>query len=137
MVGTNKNCGNTRCVRYEMTQMEFRRLRGELWDASFTSKFGKRAVKLFKDIYGKAPRLKRSRTAKRNPVNLFPCGVLEQVYDQMMAEGVPLIKGDSWVARQLSSGQRITPRDVRPDEMPLAPRKGRNVPRTYVPVMSE
>ena len=58
-------CGNAKCVRYEMTQMEFRKLRGELWDASFISKFGKRAVKLHKDIYSKPPRLRRSRTAKR------------------------------------------------------------------------
>lgn len=92
-------CGTARCVRYEMTQMEFRKLRGELWDQSFMSQFGKRAVKLYVSIYGKKPRLKRSRTAKRNHVNLFPCGILELVYKQMQQEGVPLVKPDSWIDR--------------------------------------
>ncbi len=134
MAGAIKDCGNARCVRYEMTQMEFRRLRGELWDASFSSKFGKSAVKLYKDIYGKPPRLKRSRTAKRNPVNLFPCGILEQVYERLKEEGIPLIKEDSWVARQLSTGQRITPREMRPDEISFYPKRRRAVPKTYAPV---
>jgi hypothetical protein len=82
-----------------MTQMEFRKLRGELWDASFMSTFGKRAVKLYVDLYGKKPRLKRSRTAKRNAVTLFPCGILEQVYQQMVQEGFPLVKPHSALAR--------------------------------------
>ena len=34
-------CGGLRCARYEMTQLEFRRLRGELWDQSFISRLGK------------------------------------------------------------------------------------------------
>ena len=55
---------------------------------SFISQFGKRAVKLYADIYGRKPRLKRSRSAKRNHVSRFPCGILEQVYKQLQQEGV-------------------------------------------------
>jgi hypothetical protein len=129
-------CGNTRCVRYEMTQMEFRNLRGELWDASFISKFGKRAVKLYKGIYSKAPRLRRSRTAKRNHVNLFPCGILEQAYEQLRAEGVPLVQDGSWVDQQLSTGQRVTLRWMRDEEIPPGhepnPQERGARPKTYV-----
>jgi hypothetical protein len=129
-------CGNVRCVRYEMTQMEFRRLRGELWDASFISKFGKRAAKLYKDIYGKPPRLRRSRTAKRNHVTLFPCGILEQVYEQLLQEGVPLVQDGSWVDRQLSTGQRVTPRWMKPEEIPpyIEHYERGTWPQTYAPV---
>jgi hypothetical protein len=133
-----KACGNVRCVRYEMTQMEFRRLRGELWDASFISKFGKRAVKLYKDIYGKRPRLRRSRSAKRNHVTLFPCGILEQVYEQLKQEEVPLMKSGSWVDRQLSGGQRITPREVRPNDPAFDIGRRRKSSRmTYDPVRKQ
>lgn len=131
---TKAPCGNAECVRYEMTQMEFRRLRGELWDQSFISSFGKRAVKLHKDIYGKKPRVRRSRTAKRNHVSLFPCGILEQVYRQMMQEGVPLVKPNSWVDRQLARGYRITPRID--NEITIGNREHRrkSAPETFVPV---
>lgn len=90
--------------------MEFRRLRGELWDQSFISKFGKRAVKLYMEIYGKKPRLKRSRSAKRNHVTLFPCGILEQVYEQLQREGFPLLKPSSRLAHLLSSGEPLVAR---------------------------
>jgi hypothetical protein len=130
-------CGNAKCVRYEMTQMEFRKLRGELWDASFISKFGKRAVKLHKDICSKPPRLRRSRTAKRNHVNLFPCGVLEQAYEQLRNEGVPLVQDGSWVDQQVSTGQRVTLRWMRDEEIPPwtepNPQERGARPKTYVP----
>jgi hypothetical protein len=134
-------CGNARCVRYDMTQMEFRKLRGELWDASFISKFGKRAVKLYNDIYGKPPRLRRSRTAKRNHVNLFPCGILEQAYEQLRNEGVPLVQDGSWVDQQLSTGQRVTLRWMRDEEIPPGhepnPQERGARPKTYVPSSKE
>jgi hypothetical protein len=106
---TKEPCGNARCARYEITQIEFRRLRGDLWDQSFISQFGKRAVKLYVDIHGKKPRLKRSRAANRNHVTFFPCGILEQVYQQLVDEGVPLIKPDSRLAHLLANGRRLVP----------------------------
>ncbi len=111
---TKAPCGDPKCLRYEMTQMEFRKLRGQLWDQSFMSAFGKRAVKLYVEIYGKKPRLRRSRTAKRNHVNLFPCGILEQVYQQMKQEGVPLMKPNSFLSRYLRRDRdtgEMAPRD--------------------------
>jgi hypothetical protein len=133
---TNETCGNARCARYEMTQKEFRRLRGELWDASFSSTLGKRAVKLYKEIYGKAPRLRRSRTADRNHVNLFPCGILEQVYEQLKNEGVPLVKPDSWVDHQLSKGLRLTTRTVPKDPLEFEVTGHSEFVETYVPASS-
>jgi hypothetical protein len=94
-------CGGLRCARYEMTQLEFRRLRGELWDQGFMSRLGKAASKLYREIYRKDPELKASRTARRDPVHKYPCGILEQAYRQLTEQGVPLVKPDSRLARRL------------------------------------
>jgi hypothetical protein len=102
-------CGGLRCARYEMTQLEFRRLRGEQWDQSYISRFGKTATKLYREIYGEKPKLKRSRVAKRNHVHRYPCGILEQAYRQLTEQGVPLVKPDSSLARRLErESQRQT-----------------------------
>jgi hypothetical protein len=85
-----KTCGNVKCKRYPMVVREFRLLRGELWDASFSAKLGKAASKLYREIYGKSPNWRRSKRAHRNFVTSFPCGILEQAYRQLREQGVPL-----------------------------------------------
>jgi hypothetical protein len=78
-----------RCARYEMTQRQFRRLRGEQWSPSFISKFGKCASKLYREIYGKEPRQTEADDdeADLDLVNLYPRGILEQVYQRLIAGG--------------------------------------------------
>jgi hypothetical protein len=98
-----------------MTQLEFRRLRGELWDQSFISSLGKAASKLYRDIYQKKPKLKYSRTAKRNHVHMYPCGILEQAYRQLKDQGVPLVKPNSALARQI---ERQAREGLKRDEQP-------------------
>jgi hypothetical protein len=85
-----------------MTQLEFRRLRGELWDASFISRFGKLAAKLYRQLYKRDPKPRRSRWRTRADVFLYPCGILEQAYEQLTGAGVPLIKPDSALARGIA-----------------------------------
>jgi hypothetical protein len=89
-----------------MTQLEFRRLRGELWDQSFISSLGKAASKLYREIYQKKPKLRYSRSANRNHVHKYPCGILEQAYRQLTEQGVPLMKPDSALARQIERRAR-------------------------------
>jgi hypothetical protein len=83
-----------------MCQLEFRRLRGEYWDSSFSSSFGILATKLYRELYKKAPKTRYSRRANRNSVNLYPCGILEQAYRQLRAQGIPLVKPGSALARK-------------------------------------
>jgi hypothetical protein len=85
-----------------MTQLEFRRLRGELWDASFISTFGKLAAKLYRQLYKRDPKPRRSKWQSRADVYLYPCGILEQAYEQLTGAGVPLIKPDSALARSIA-----------------------------------
>jgi hypothetical protein len=106
---TEKLCRDLRCTRYEMTQLEFRRLRGELWDQSFISRLGKVASKLYREIYGKRPRLKYSARANRNHVHLYPCGVLEQAYAQLVEQGVPLVKPQSELSRRIEKQGQVSP----------------------------
>jgi hypothetical protein len=75
------------CVRYEMTQRQFRTLRGEQWSPSFISKFGKVASKLYREIYRKEPRYTQANEADLDPVNLYPRGILEQAYQRLIAAG--------------------------------------------------
>lgn len=82
---------NVRCKRYPMVVREFRLLRGEIWDFSFSSRLGKAASKLYREIYGKSPNRRRSRPAHRNFVTRFPCGIIGQAYRQLREQGVPLI----------------------------------------------
>jgi hypothetical protein len=83
-----------------MTQLEFRRLRGELWDQGFMSRLGKAASKLYREIYRSDPK-KTRRTARRDPVHKYPCGILEQAYRQLTQQGVPLVKPGSHLARRV------------------------------------
>jgi hypothetical protein len=79
-----------RCKRYQMVLREFRQLRGETWDASFSARLGKAASKLYREIYKESPNRRRSKRAHRNFVTRFPCGVIEQAYRQLREQGVPL-----------------------------------------------
>src|SRR5262249_61107073 len=75
------------CVRYEMTQREFRRLRREKWSRSFISKFGKLASKLYRELYKREPPYRRADEHDREPVNLYPYGMLEQAYRRLISAG--------------------------------------------------
>jgi hypothetical protein len=79
------------CRRYPMVVREFRQLRGEIWDASFSARLGKAASKLYREIYGESPNRRRSKVAHRNFVTRFPCGIIEQAYRQLIEQGVPLV----------------------------------------------
>ena len=94
------SCLGTRCAAYTMSQLEFRRLRGEYWESGFCSSFGKLATRLYRELYNKAPKKRYERRAKRNHVNLYPCGILEQAYRRLRAQGVPLVKPGSALARE-------------------------------------
>jgi hypothetical protein len=76
-----------RCVRYELTQRGFRRLRGEKWSPSFISKFGKLASKLYRGLYKKEPPYRRASPDDLEPVNVYPYGILEQAYRRLIAAG--------------------------------------------------
>jgi hypothetical protein len=86
-----KTCGNVKCKRYPVVIREFRLLRGEIWDASFSAKLGKAASKLYREIYGKSPNWRRSKLAHRNVVTRYPCGIIERAYRQLREQGVPLV----------------------------------------------
>ena len=103
-----KSCVDPTCARYEMSQLEFRRLRGELWDMGFISRFGKLAGKLYREIYKKHPDIKRRPLPgqKRWPVHRYPCGILEQAYRQLREQGVPLVKPKSALEVELALKQR-------------------------------
>jgi|SRR5262252_4039966 len=102
MMMDEKTCWNVKCVRYRMVIREYRLLRGETWDASFSSKLGKAASKLFREIYGKSPNQRRSKRAHRNFVTSYPCGIIEQAYRQLREQGVPL---DALWRRQMEERQ--------------------------------
>jgi hypothetical protein len=76
-----------RCVRYEMTQREFRRLRREKWSPSFISKLGKLASKLYRELYKKEPPFRQADRDDLEPVNVYPYGILEQAYQRLIAAG--------------------------------------------------
>lgn len=84
-------CADVRCARYSMSLAEFRKLRGETWDDGFNSRIGKLASKLCRDLYGKVPPARRQAIAGRNKVPSYPCGIIEQAYRQLVAQGVPLV----------------------------------------------
>ena len=86
-----------------MVIREYRLLRGEMWDASFSSKLGKAASKLFREIYGKSPNQRRSKRAHRNFVTSYPCGIIEQAYRRLREQGVPL---DALWRRRMEEGRK-------------------------------
>jgi hypothetical protein len=78
--------GSPRCARYAMTQRDYRKLRGETWNSST---FGKAAKKLYRTLYSKEPPNEPTRAKKRDPVPVYPCGVLEETY-RSLRKGGPL-----------------------------------------------
>jgi hypothetical protein len=76
-------CPELPCRRYEMTVAEFARLGRRGWTQGFHVKMGLRAGKLYRDLYKKAPKQKRTSPAGRNKVSVFPCGILEQAYREL------------------------------------------------------
>jgi hypothetical protein len=96
------SCLDMRCAAHVMTLLQFRRLRGEYWDGKFNKLVSLRAKQLHDEVYKEAPKKQYSRRANRNSVNFYPCGILEQAYRQIRAEGVPLITPGSALDRQLA-----------------------------------
>ena len=82
-------CGERTCRAQRLTTAEFEKLGAKSWTQSFRSRLGLRARKLFKELYGKAPNKVRSSTrlSWRNKVGKYPCGILEQAYAALIAEG--------------------------------------------------
>ena len=76
-----------RCVRYELSQREFRWLRGEKWSPSFIAKLGKLASKLYRDLYKKEPPSRWASWGDLDQVNIYPYGILEQAYRRLIAAG--------------------------------------------------
>ena len=117
------------CIRYEMTQREFRRRRGEKWSPSFISKFGKLASKLYREVYKKEPPSKLYRElyntdlpygaypADFEPINLYPYGILVQAYRRLIAAGEqigepyrepdPALKLKEPIKHEIAAGEQI------------------------------
>jgi hypothetical protein len=71
-------------------------LRGEDWPLSLRTTLGKRARKLYEELYGKR-RSRKIRThlmtrTSRNKVRTYPCGILEQAYRSLISEGAAISK---------------------------------------------
>lgn len=71
-----------------LTTQQFMKLGGEKWERGFLVRVGLKASTLHHELLGKAPKKQRSnvRGAHRNRVGLYPCGILEQAYQQVLAE---------------------------------------------------
>ncbi len=84
-----------------LTTQQFMKLGGEKWDRGFLIRVGKRARLLHQEILGKVPKKVRSpiKGAYRNKVGLYPCGVLEQAYRQVLAEQA------GWLREQPSTAE--------------------------------
>ena len=83
-IQTKPRCLDAYCRRYHMTVREFIRLGGYEAGASFATRLGLRCAKIYKAIYNKPPKKKRRETAWRNKVCVFPCGVIEQAYRELI-----------------------------------------------------
>jgi hypothetical protein len=79
-------CGQSLCRAYHLTVREFERLGGVRWKQSFRIRLGRLANKLYSEIYGKPAKKVRSRTAWRNKVGKYPCGILEQAYRELRGQ---------------------------------------------------
>lgn len=71
---------------FPLTVHQFMRLADEWWSQRFKVRMGKRASKLHKEILGKPPKMVRVNTDWRNKVGVFPRGILEQAFGQVMQE---------------------------------------------------
>lgn len=77
-----------RCRVMRLTTKQFMSLGGEEWPHSMRTAVGKEAQRLYVDIFGSAPKQVRSsrKSGHRGRVGLFPCGILEQAYRNVMAK---------------------------------------------------
>jgi hypothetical protein len=72
---------------FPLTAHQFMRLGGEWWSERFKKKVGYRATLIHKDIFeGKLPRKVRMKGDGRFLVNLYPRGVIEQAFAQVLDE---------------------------------------------------
>ena len=74
------------CIATKMRTQHFARLKGNRGDRAFRQQLGKRAGELYRAIYGERS---KSTDRARFAVSLFPYGVLEQAYGQLVAEREP------------------------------------------------
>jgi hypothetical protein len=81
-------CGDRACRAYLLTVSEFERLGGERWTQSFRIRLGLLANNLYAELYGKKPNKIRSsmKPEWRNRVSQYPCGILEQAYNELKSE---------------------------------------------------
>jgi hypothetical protein len=79
-------CGQLYCRVHHLTVKEFERLGGETWSQSFRIRLGQRAKEMYSQAYRKEPKKVRSLPFK-GKVNQFPCGIIEQAYRELIAEG--------------------------------------------------
>jgi hypothetical protein len=87
---SQRHCPDPRCRAYNLTTNEFMRLGGEDWSQSFRSRIGKRAGQVYERLYGMRRMAKvraNQMLGNRNKVRRYPCGVLEQAYRELVAEG--------------------------------------------------
>jgi hypothetical protein len=83
-------CGQLYCRVHHLTVKEFERLGGETWSQSFRIRLGRRAKEIYSQAYRKEPKKVRSlpfRPNYKSKVNQFPCGIIEQAYRELIAEG--------------------------------------------------
>jgi uncharacterized protein YdhG (YjbR/CyaY superfamily) len=73
-----------------LTIGEFRRLKGEAWSHRFSTRVGKRAGKLYREVMRRAPRKRRSKLDGRNATAAIPHGIFEQAFEQVSAEIVAM-----------------------------------------------
>ncbi len=108
------HCGQPHCRVYQLTVNEFERLSGEQWTQSFRIRLGQRAKKIYCEIYpSKKPKKVRTITFSggRNEVTKYHCGILEQAYKALIAEGVRITDpGVSKVAR-MQAALKLSSRD--------------------------
>lgn len=82
---TECSCGDVECRRYDMTVAEFKILCGDKWPGGFDGKLGLAAKALCQKVHGSIPPLQRYRSARRNKVRAYPCGIIEQAYRLLRA----------------------------------------------------
>jgi hypothetical protein len=101
-----------------LTVHEFMKLSGNDWSHGFSTRVGKRAGKLYREVMGRAPRKRRLKIAGRNATCAFPQGILEQAFAQVQDEIVAMADKlgiDDWVQephRWPSEGLRARAEDA-------------------------
>jgi len=85
------DCSNPRCAHGLMTVRDYRAISVEQWDHSFATRIGIISAKLYRAKHNKRP--KRHLHSNGNTFSaIFPCGIIEQAYRTLKADGVPSMK---------------------------------------------